>query len=161
MQKKGFSQIISTVLLITFVIVIAATIMIWSKGTAERITGGAITLQGKNIALTCNDIIFESSYTGGKLYLTNPGNILIYGIKFKTYLNDESFVTQNIKDLSQNWPKDGLKEGRTFSDNINFNTGFSSKVNKVVLIPVLLGKTSNGEEKEYICERESYILSIN
>ena len=156
MRKKGISQVISSVLLIALVITMAATIMIWSKGITERITGGSITLQGKNIALTCSDIVFDFSYTEGKLYLTNPGNIPIYGIKLRIY-SDGNFETQDIKDLTPNWPEDGLKEGGAFSDSITFD----ADVNKVVLIPVLMGKTNSGEEREYVCERESYTLLIN
>jgi len=156
MRKKGLSQVISSILLITLVITMAATIMIWSKGLTEKITGGSITLQGKNIELTCGDIVFEFSYTEGKLYLTNPGNIPIYGMKFRIY-SDGSFETQDIKDLTPNWPEDGLKEGKAFSGSITFD----ADVNEVVIIPVLMGKTNSGKEREYVCERESYILPIN
>ena len=156
MRKKGVSPVIATILTIALVITMAAAIIIWSKGITEKLTGGAITLQGKNIALTCNDVIFEFSYTESKLYLKNPGNIPIYGMKFIIY-SDGSYETQDIKDLTPNWPEDGLKPGKVFSDSITFD----ADVNKVVLIPVLIGKTNNGEEREYVCEREGDTLLIN
>lgn len=155
MRKKGVSPVISGVLLISLVITMAVAIMIWSTGITEKITGGSITLQGKNIALTCSDIVFEFSYTEGKLYLINPGNIPIYGMKLRIY-SDGSFETQDIKDLTPNWPEDGLKEGKAFSDSITFD----ANVNKVVLIPVLMGSTNNGEKREYICENTSYDLLV-
>ena len=156
MRKKGVSLVIATVLFIALVIAMAATIIIWSKGITERRTGEVITLQGKNIALTCNDVIFDFSYIEGKIYLKNPGNIPIYGMKLRIY-SDGSYETQDIKDLTPNWPEDGLKQGKAFSDSITFDVG----VNEVVLIPVLMGKTNSGKEREYVCERESYTLLIN
>lgn len=155
MRKKGISQVISSVLLISLVITMAAVIVVWSTGITERITGGSITLQGKNIALTCGDIVFDFSYTEGKLYLINPGNIPIYGMKLRIY-SDGSFETKDIKDLTPNWPEDGLKAGKTFSDSITFD----ADVNEVVLIPVLMGKTNSGKEREYVCERESQTLLL-
>lgn len=156
MRKKGIAPVISSILLITLVITMAAIIIIWSTGITERITGGSVTLQGKNIALTCGDIVFDFSYTEGKLYLKNPGNVLIYGMKLKIYSN-ESFETQDIKDLTSNWPNTGLNPGEAFSDSITFD----ADVSEVVLIPVLMGSTNSGKEKEYVCERESYTLLIN
>lgn len=156
MRKKGVSSVVATVVLIALVMTMAATIIIWSTGITEKITGGSITLQGKNIALTCNDIIFEFSYTEGKLYLKNPGNLLIYGMKLRIY-SDGSYETQDIKDLTPNWPEDGLKPGGAFSDSITFD----AEVNEVVLIPILIGKTDNGKESEYVCERKSYTLLID
>ena len=155
MRKKGAALIISSIILIALVLTIAATIIFWSKGITESITGGAVVLQGKNIALTCNDIIFDFNYNEGKLYLKNPGNVPIYGMKFIIY-SDGSFVTQSIRDLMSNWPEDGLKPGMVFSGNITFD----EDVNKLVLTPVLIGKTNSGEEKEYICERVSQNLFI-
>ena len=155
MRKKGAALVIATIILIALVLTIAAAIIFWSKGITESITGGTVVLQGKNIALTCNDVIFDFNYNEGKLYLKNPGNVPIYGMKFIIY-SDGSFVTQSIRDLMSNWPEDGLKPGTAFSGNITFG----EDVNKLVLTPVLIGKTSSGEEKEYICERESQNLFI-
>ena len=76
MRKKGAALVIATIILIALVLTIAATIIFWSKGITESITGGSIVLQGKNIALTCNDVIFDFNYNEGKLYLKNPGNVL-------------------------------------------------------------------------------------
>ena len=148
MRKKEVSSVISSILLITLVITMAVAIIFWSTGITETITGGSVTLQGKNIALTCGDIVFDFSYTEGKLYLTNPGNIPIYGMKLRIY-SDGSFETQDIKDLTSNWPKDGLEAGKVFSDSIIFN----ADVNEVILISVLMGKTNNGKESEYVCVR--------
>ena len=156
MRKKGVFPVVAAMLLIVLVIIMAATIILWSKGITETITGGSVTLQGKNIALTCNDVIFEFSYTEGKLYLKNPGNVPIYGMKF-IISSDGSYETQDIKDLTPNWPEDGLNPGKAFSDSITFD----ADVNEVVLIPVLIGKTSSGKEIEYVCERAGYNLLIN
>ena len=156
MNKKGITPVIASVLLITLVIAMGATIFIFSEGITEKLTGGSITLQGKNIALTCGDIIFEFSYVDGKLYLTNPGNVPISSIKFKVY-TDESYKTYDIKDLTSKWPEEGLKIGGAFSDDITFD----ANTNEVILTPVLMGNTNSGKEKEYVCERESYTLLIN
>ena len=142
MKKEAISPIIASVFLISLVMIVAVTIIFFNKGLLEEITGGVITLQNKNIALTCNDVIFESDYVDGKIYLKNPGNVLIYGMKLRVY-SDKSFETQDIRDLTLNWPEEGLKEGGVFSGNLIFK----ESINKVILIPVLIGITDNGKEK--------------
>ena len=152
MKKRAISQIVSTILLIALVVAIAIIIIIWSRG----ITGEVITIQGQSIILTCNDVIFDFSYSSGTLFITNDGNVPIYGMTLVIY-SDKDSTAQNIRDLSANWPENGLEQGGAFSDSITFDAG----VTKVDLIPILKGETDKGKEKEYICEYNGYTFEIN
>ena len=151
-MKKAMSAVISSLLLIVMVVVIAGIIMFWSKG----ITGEAITIHGQNIALVCDDIFFESSYNSGILSLINSGNVDIYNMKIIMHTEDDSEV-KNIDELSSKWSEEGLTQGGVFSDTMSFD----AEIQKIILIPVLIGDTESKGQKEHICEYEEYIIEVN
>ena len=76
-MKRGLSSVISAVLLIFLVIILGVIIFSWITG----ITGKVIMLEGENIALSCKNVGFRTSYSSGILYVSNMGNIQIYEIK--------------------------------------------------------------------------------
>lgn len=140
-SKRGISPVIATVLLIAMVIIIGLIIFLWFRGLIED----RGTKFGQNIQTVCNDVKFEASYSN-ILRISNTGNVPIFDMKVKL-IGPGSQETVNIKgDLSNKWPGFGLKQGGTFSDSVNIG----SSVNKIVLIPVLLG-TADEEEKTFTC----------
>jgi len=151
-MKKAMSAIISSLLLIVMVVVMAGIIMFWSRG----ITGEVITIHGQNIELICHDILFESSYDSGILYIINSGNVDIYSLELVVHKEDSSGAV-DIREISSNWPEDGLTQGGIFSDTI----GFDAEVTEVSLLPVLRGDTDSGKQKEHICEYEGQIIEPN
>jgi hypothetical protein len=53
-----------------------------------------------------------------------------------------------MEDLPVNWPDIGLRQGGTFSGDL---TAEFSEANQVLLIPVLMGTSAQGEQT-YVCE---------
>ena len=147
--KKGLSPVIATMLLITIVIVIGLIIFLWFRGINEE----AITkFDGTNIKLICEEVSFDASYESNNLYILNTGNVPIYQIKVKK-VGEGSHSTETIE---TNWPELGLNQGGAFSGNlVSMNN-----INKILLIPVLIG-TSNKGDLSYTCEeRHGYEIIV-
>ena len=141
MKKRGLSPVIATVLLIAIVIVIGLIVFLWFKGMTEE----AITkFDGLNVKVVCEDVSFDASYDGGFIYLSNTGNVPIYKLK-ALISGDGTHETKNVGDDDQDWPKEGLNQGGAYSGLL------SAAGTKMILIPVLVGTTSEGE-KAHTCE---------
>lgn len=141
-MKKGLSPVIITVILISLVIIMGIFIFSVLKG----ITGKVIMLEGKNIALVCEDVKFKVAYNGETLYFSNTGNIKIYQIKAKVF-KETNYQTIDADEFLDDWPADGLNSGEVFSGSVNFN----SDVQKIIILPVLIGKTAKGIKETYTC----------
>jgi FlaG/FlaF family flagellin (archaellin) len=145
-KVKGLSPVIATVLLITIVVVIALIVFFWIKGMTQE----AITKFGdQNIQLVCDQVSFEASYTGNTLYITNPGNVPIFGMNVKV-VGEGSHETLDLREESTSWPEIGLNQGGVFEDD---SLTFSGS--EMVLIPVLLGESESGR-KTYVCDEGQY-----
>jgi len=152
MKKRGVSPVIATVLLIGMVVVIGAIIFLWFKNMQQE----TITKFGEtNVELICEEVVFDASYSGEKLYVSNIGNVPIYSMNVKVS-KDAGYNTESIKDATENWPSRGLNQGAAFSGAIELGEG----AEKIRLIPVLLGSSAKGE-KTFVCEeRHGYELEI-
>ncbi len=152
LNNNAISPVIATVLLIAMVVIIGLIIFLWFKGmTQEVIT----KFGGTNIEIICNDVRLDTSHSGGVLYISNTGNIPVFGIKIKIF-RDGSHETKDLMDLSSNWPLTGLNQGETFSGDI------SSEVNdedKIILIPVLIGNSEKGE-RTFMCNEKQHGYEI-
>ncbi len=142
MNKRGISPVIATVLLIAMVVVIGSIVFLWFRGMVQE----EGTKFGKNVKLVCDDVNFEASYSGVILSIVNTGTIPIYRMKLKI-LKEGSHET---KDLAGNWPGLGLNQGGTFSGDISSEV---EGANKIIVLPVLMGSSSEGK-KSYICEEQ-------
>jgi len=143
-KKRGISPVIATVLLVAMVVVIGLIIFLWFRGITEE----AVTkFGGRNIELVCEDVEFLSDYSAGILSISNMGNVPIFGMKARIS-KQGSHETLDIKDLLVGWPEIGLRQGGTFSGNLLAKfTG----ADQVLLIPVLMGTSAQGEQT-YVCE---------
>jgi len=147
-EARGLSPVIATVLLITIVVVIALIVFLWIRGMTEE----AITkFEGKNIQLVCEEVSFSADYSEDTLYISNPGNVPIFGMNVKV-IGEGSYTTEDLRDLNS-WPQLGLNQGGAFSDQLSFDG------NEIVLIPVLLGESGSGK-KTYVCDENQYGFSI-
>jgi flagellin-like protein len=147
---KGLSPVIATVLLVTIVIVIALIVFLWIRGMTKE----AITKFGdQNIELVCNQVSFEASYAENTLYITNLGNVPIFGMNVKV-VGEGTHTTQDLREESNIWPKEGLNQGGAFSDD---SLTFGGE--EIVLIPVLLGESESGR-KTYVCDENQYGYQI-
>ena len=147
MKKKGVSPIIATILLIALVIIIGVIIFFWMKSmTQEAVT----KFDNENIEMVCNNVNFYATYSGGILYLSNNGNIPIYNFKIKIE-DDGSYSTLELRDITDNpkFPETGLNPGGAFSGDIHNEV---DDAEKITLIPILIGKNEQGEERTYTCE---------
>ncbi|MBA7711717.1 hypothetical protein ES703_120683 [subsurface metagenome] len=153
MKKSGVSPVIATVLFIAMVVVIGLIVFLWFRGmTQERIT----KFGGTNIELVCEEVDFEATYISGVLSIVN-GDVPIFGMKIKIF-REGSHETKDLKDdLSENWPALGLNQVGTFSDTIDFEN--AEKIEKITLIPVLRGKSDEGEEN-FMCDEKQYGYEI-
>ena len=142
-KKRGLSPVIATVLLIAIVVVIALIVFLWLKG----ITQEAITkFDGKNVQLVCDDVEFDAEYLSGTIYISNSGNVPIYRVKARVS-GEGSYSTVWVGEGDSDWPKQGLNPGGAYSGPLD-----ASNANKILLIPVLIGKTPSDDKKSYTCE---------
>jgi len=150
LNDKGVSPVIATILLVGIVIIMGLIIFVWLRG----LSGETITKFDKNAVIVCEEIQFEASYAVGELSISNWGNVPIYQMKVKTS-NQGNFDTSNLNILSGEWPEIGLNDGMGFSDRIDFDDA-----EKITLIPVIRGTSSDGEEKAFTCDEERFGYEI-
>ena len=141
MKKRGISPVIATVLLIAMVVVIALIVFIWFKG----MVGESVTKFGKNIQLVCDDIEFKASYSLGTLYLLNTGNPPIFKMNVK--LSEPG--KHSTEEIEIDDEGVGLTKGEAFS--ITYPVG--SGIQKITLIPILVGTSDKGK-RTYVCEEQ-------
>lgn len=140
-EKKGVSPVIATVILIGIVLTIAVIVFVWIKGMREDV----ITKFGDaNIQQACRDTSFDAEYTSSdeELSVANNGNVAIYRMSVKVF-SDGSYETVSLSDF------ESLNPGATYVGELTE----ASDAEKIILIPVLLGTSENGQEA-YVCEEE-------
>tara|TARA_Y100000310_G_C20663597_1_gene806198 strand:- start:1505 stop:1978 length:474 start_codon:yes stop_codon:yes gene_type:complete len=143
-DKKAVSPVIATILLVGIVIIIGLIIFAWLSGLTEE----SVTKFDKNAEVVCEDIKFSSSYSSStkKLFISNDGDVPIYEMMIKRH-QEKGFETENIRDLSEEWPEFGINQGQGFSDSIDFEGSV-----KLEIIPVIIGN-SEGEQKTFTCNK--------
>ncbi|MFH1365231.1 MAG: archaellin/type IV pilin N-terminal domain-containing protein [archaeon] len=153
-KKKGVSPVIATVLLIALVIVIALIIFLFMRGIGEEV----ITKFGdENIKLACQKVDFDASYFNGEIAVSNLGEVPIYDMKLKL-VKEGSYETIGLKEVSveNEWPASGLTQGGVASVHLSNIEG----IEKIIVNPVLIGKTKKGAKKAYNCEQGLYQSEI-
>jgi flagellin-like protein len=153
LRKKGVSPVIATILLISLTIVIGIIIFLWFRGMNQEV----ITKSGgKNVELVCSDVQFDAEYSSsrGELSITNTGNIPIFGFDIKKH-EGFSYSTENLRDLSSSWPREGLNQGESKKISITFDAG----VEKITLIPELLGSSDKGT-RTFVCNEKQHGYEI-
>lgn len=146
-DRKGISPVVATVLLVAMVIVIALIIFLWFKSfSQETIT----KFGGQNIQTICPQVSFSASYAAGQLSVVNNGNVPIYNLALKIS-SGGNYQTVDVTNLTNggNWPKTGLRQGGTYISNDLSQTFVGST--QILVIPVLLGSSTNGQAT-YTCQ---------
>jgi flagellin-like protein len=150
--KRGISPVVATVLLVLLVVILALIIFLWFRA----ITREAITKSGVNVEVICNDpaqVVFDASFAAGKLAIRNNGEIAIYDFLLKKKA-DGTTVSNRLRDEDSSF--DGLSSGQAGEFSID-----AADSNEIVIIPVLLGQTQSGVNKEHECdERIGISLTI-
>ncbi|MBU0958963.1 MAG: hypothetical protein KKB31_03380 [Nanoarchaeota archaeon] len=148
-KKRGVSPVVATVLLIAMVIVIALIIFLWFK----NIGGEVVSKFGQNIELTCGEVEFYADYDNNQVYISNIGTIPIFGMSVKVN-SGSSHETKNIINEFDNWDTRGLDQGETYSGPRKSGP-YGTDVESLILTPVLLGTTDDGE-KTFKCNENQY-----
>ena len=154
-KKRGVSPVIATVLLISMVVIIGIIIFLWFRG----MVGETVTKFGKNIELACEDVVFDASYSTstGILFITNNGVVPIYDMNIKIE-GTGNHETKKLSEMNVGWIKEKGIQGEVFSGDISSAVGTSTKL---TLIPILLGSTDAGENKEFVCDEGQYGIEVN
>jgi len=139
MHKKAISPVIATVLLISLVVVLASIIFLWARAFIPE----TIQKFDSPIADSCASVVFEASYSNGVVTIQNNGNVPIYSIQvgikkgFSIEYNEVAPATIVLGEMER-YEVSGISAG-----------------DELIIVPVLLGKTSSGELKGYACSDEN------
>lgn len=136
-KKRGVAPVIATVLLIALTIVLAAIIFLWVRGfLIEQVEKG-----NQPAEEACRLLSFDATLTpdSGGLYsldMTNSGNIAINEVDFKRIEGGASSLER-------------IPVGLSPGDSNSISVGDLTGVDRVVVIPVLLG-TVKGTSKRKV-----------
>lgn len=139
MNKKGISPIIATVLLIVIAIALFVLIFLWVRS----FQGERISKFGAPIENACPNVQLELTMINPQLQIENIGNVPVYKIQ--------------IFELS------GGSTNKLQDETINLLAGSTTTVgvtcsDQLKIVPVLLGTTEKGAQKEYICKDKQIIV---
>jgi len=136
MSKKGLSPVIASVLLVALVLVLATIIYLWARAfipeTVEKF-GGPIQDQ-------CPKVVFEVTHSGDSLMVQNYGNVPIQGIRYA--IEEPGSLTY----------EDSMLEDAPIVAGGSVNFEISETDQNIRVIPILLGKTSAGGLKAFVCD---------
>lgn len=90
-MKKGISPLIATVLLIGFVVAIAAIVMLWGKGFIEERTAKEGALSKAKLDCTNINIKFIK-IDGGYVIIENRGNVEVNAFKVRYYGGPDKLI---------------------------------------------------------------------
>ncbi len=157
-DKKGLSPVIATVLLISLVIVLGAMVFLWFRGIVEEPIKKDLGGGGENVKMICNDVKFQAEYVGGRLQITNTGNVPIFDIKLiidKVGTQETTTLRTLTEENKIGWEKTGLNSGGVFSDSVKLD----EDATQITLVPVLLGETSEGRKTHPCDESVGYKIT--
>jgi flagellin-like protein len=138
-NKKAISPVVSTVLLIMIVIILAIIILLWSRGFIKE----KLTKFEKPIENVCREVSIKPFLNDDFSFgFMNNGNVPIYQFDVKTSKEGSSNVHRIEKKVDVGISVD--------IENYNYND-----YEEVIIIPVLLGKSSSQGVKEYTCPEQS------
>lgn len=142
MDKKGLSPVVATVLLIGLVLVLSLIIFLWAKYFLPE----QVEKFGSPIKDSCKDVNFEIAFANDVVSIQNKGNIPIYGVEIGKKTGFGSMEYSNYT-------------GGSYTTRIGETNSFdfaASAGEQVVVVPVLLGETTDTKErKAYVCEDSS------
>jgi len=146
MKKRGLSPVIATVLLIAIALILAIIIFFWAK----NFLGDAVEKEGRRIQDSCQDVDFNVEAYSSQIYISNQGNVPIYGIEVRK----KSIGTSKII-KSSNLGKGTVNIGETDSLDISglITSGDLSIGDNILVVPILLGE-SGSKKKTYICDKD-------
>lgn len=143
MNKKALSPVVATVLLIALVLVLAIIIFLWARAFIPEVIEKA---EGP-IEDSCATVVFVVDATPSMLYVQNNGQIPIQGLEvgIKRGIGSLEYIDGGF---STGQP---ILGGGTEDFDMGGATPSPQSGDDLVVTPVLLGKTSGGDLKAYVC----------
>jgi FlaG/FlaF family flagellin (archaellin) len=147
-NKKALSPIIATVLLISLGLVLATIVYLFARGFIPE----GIAKFEQPIAESCKKVMFEASYENGGIIVQNTGNVPLYGIDISL---KSAFATRELANFS----------GASYLVEAGGVTSYSGigeieSGSEIRVMPILLGKSTDTEEKKAFICGEEYSKSI-
>ena len=152
-NRRGLSPVIATVLLIMIVIILAIIIFLWFRSLTREAVTKDLGFGEENIELVCEDVIMDVDYqesNGGKLTITNEGNVPISKIRLKS-IKYASYDTYDVGST--------IKPGKT--DTIDNSDVEFSEYDRMIVIPVLRGNSDSGLQYVACDERHGVEVYLN
>lgn len=141
-NKKAVSPVIATVLLILIVIILAIIILLWTRGFVKEAISKEINGETKNVEQYCSLIQLRGILNeDGTFGFNNEGNVPISKFKIKTTDNGGNSQTET-SETPVNPGYTVMIEGKNYID---------EEYTQIDIIPILLGKKSNGDIEPYTC----------
>ena len=142
MNKRALSPVIATVLLIALVLILALIIFLWARAfIPEQLEKGGSPVQD-----ACNDVAFTADYASPSVTIRNDGNVPLYGVEMAI----KSGFSQQIISGDFIAPS-SIRAGETRTFDLGENAPSSGQL---VIIPLILGRATNGELKAFVCGDE-------
>ncbi|HLF53935.1 MAG TPA: archaellin/type IV pilin N-terminal domain-containing protein [Candidatus Nanoarchaeia archaeon] len=141
MNKKGLSPVIATVLLVSLVLVLASIIFLWARAFIPE----KVQKFDSPVEDSCKNVVFEAAYGAGTVTVQNNGNVPIYGIQ----VGVRTGGSLDYVEVSQ---ASTIVAGGSGHFTLY---GSSAEGKELLIVPVLLGKTSNGELRAFACGSDS------
>jgi flagellin-like protein len=148
--RKGLSPVVSTLILIAIVIIIAIIIILWFKVFLKEAVLKEVDGTSKQVEDFCNDVQLRAVVDpDGSIVLTNQGNVPINAINVKNIKSDGS---SDINSLA-------IPLNPGYSRTIPSGTPVTSGYSQLEIVPILLGKTKDNQEKAVSCPQK-YAVKI-
>jgi len=155
LNKKGVSPVIATIFLILLALTLTLIIYFWAKSFLLEKVQKDLGQGQVPIEESCKSVGFKVDAGINSIDVENTRNVPIYGIKL---FEVSTSSKKNLFELVPGNEKDSLKPGK--SKSFDYPSGSTVSIGKKVLaVPILLGATSSGENKKYICSSDYGILA--
>lgn len=143
-NRRGFSPVIASVLLILMVLVLAAMIFLWARTFFINQTENSEQLKIEEL---CSFVNFNAMLNdeGSVLEVVNKGNVNISAFEIKTYSGGDSEIVEINISVSAG---ESARQGVDFGDINSFD--------KIEIFPVLVDGVSS--KKSIICSKDSAFL---
>ena len=150
-NKIGLSPVIATILLVAMVMVIGLIVFIWMRSSIKEVI---YKFQDKNIELSCADVSFDVEYNSDDtLYVVNKGGVPIRDFKVQVAKGGTK-TTFNLEDKylieDPNKKFIGITSGN--GETVDVSGEGIETADEILVIPILLGKSDSGIEKNYVCD---------
>lgn len=142
MNKKALSPVVATVLLISLVLILASIIFLWARAFLPEQLDKNGPIEDK-----CAEVNFIAEFDSASrtVVILNRGNVPLHGVQIGI---KKGFSLEYLEgDFTA---KPSIRGGETKDFDISLASLESE--DQIVIVPLLLGKSSGGELKAFVCD---------